>query len=79
MTSASAWSVLQRYGSSFSYPFAFASDGTDQASLRFEKMIDGMKCYTPQQIESALIAAGFSGVKTDRHPDKPWITVIAKK
>jgi hypothetical protein len=42
-------------------------------------MIDGMKCYTPQQIESALIAAGFSGAKTDRHPDKPWITVIAKK
>lgn len=55
------------------------SDGTDKTSLQFEKIIDGMKCYTPQEIASALQAAGFSAVKTDRHPDKPWITVIAKK
>ena len=55
------------------------SDGTDKASLQFEKIIDGMKCYTPQQIESALMAAGFSAVKTNHHADKPWITVIAKK
>ena len=55
------------------------SDGTDKASLQFEKIIDGMKCYTPQQIESALMAAGFSTVKTNHHADKPWITVIAKK
>ena len=55
------------------------SDGTDKTSLQFEKIIDGMKCYTPQEIASALQAAGFSAVKTDRYPDKPWITVIAKK
>lgn len=55
------------------------SDGTDKTSLQFEKIIDGMKCYTPQEIASALQAAGFSAVKTDHHPDKPWITVIAKK
>ena len=55
------------------------SDGTDKTSLQFEKIIDGMKCYTPQEISSALQAAGFSAVKTDHHPDKPWITVIAKK
>ena len=55
------------------------SDGTDKTSLQFEKIIDGMKCYTPQQIESALMAAGFSTVKTNHHADKPWITVIAKK
>ena len=55
------------------------SDGTDKASLQFEKIIDGMKCYTPEEITAALTAAGFSAVKTDHHSEKPWITVIAKK
>ena len=55
------------------------SDGTDAASLKFEKIIDGMKCYTVGQISEALKAAGFRGIKTDHHNSKPWITVLAKK
>lgn len=55
------------------------SDGTDAASLKFEKIIDGMKCYTTEQITEALKKAGFSKIKTDHHKTKPWITVIAKK
>ena len=55
------------------------SDGTDAASLKFEKIIDGMKCYTAEQITDALKAAGFTKVKADHHKSKPWITVIAKK
>jgi len=55
------------------------SDGTDEASLKFEKIIEGMKCYTPEEIATALEAAGFSKVTTDHHKTKPWITVIAKK
>ena len=55
------------------------SDGTDAASLKFEKIIDGMKCYTIEQITEALKKAGFSKIKTDHHKTKPWITVIAKK
>ena len=55
------------------------SDGEDATSLKFEKIIDGMKCYTPEQISEALRVAGFSKVTTDHHPNKPWITVIAKK
>ncbi len=55
------------------------SDGTDTAGQKFEKIIDGMKAYTGEQIESALKTAGFSDVKTDHHPSKPWITVLAKK
>ena len=55
------------------------SDGHDEASLKFEKIIDGMKCHTVDDIESALKNAGFSEVKSDHHPDKPWITVIARK
>ena len=55
------------------------SDGTDKTSLKFEKIIDGMKCYTSEEISAALKASGFSAVKADHHPSKPWITVIAKK
>ena len=55
------------------------SDGTDDASLKFEKIIDGMKCYTIEQIESALKAAGFSNVTSDHFDGKAWITVIAIK
>ena len=55
------------------------SDGTDPTSAKFEKIIDGMKNYTPQEIEAALKAAGFSEVEIDHHPTKPWIAVLAKK
>jgi len=55
------------------------SDGTDAAGQKFEKIIDGMKVYTGEQIGNALKAAGFREVKTDRCSSKPWITVVAKK
>ena len=55
------------------------SDGTDPASKKFESIIDGMKCYTAQELEAALRAAGFAEVENDRHPSKPWLTVIARK
>ena len=55
------------------------SDGRDAAGTRFEGIIEGMKCYTPEQIEAALKAAGFSDVFSDHHPSRPWITVVARK
>ena len=55
------------------------SDGKDETSLKFEKIIEGMKCYTQEDIETALRSAGFSKVKTDHHKKKPWITVLARK
>ena len=55
------------------------SDGTDPTSLKFEKIIDGMKNYTVEEIGAALKAAGFSEVTSDHHPSKPWITVLARK
>ena len=55
------------------------SDGTDAASLKFEKIIDGMKNHTVEEIAEALRAAGFGDVKSDHHPSKPWITVLARK
>ncbi len=55
------------------------SDGADDTGKRYEGIIDGMKCYTTEQLETALKAAGFSEVSCDHQPAKPWITVIARK
>ena len=55
------------------------SDGTDETSLKYEKIIDGMTCYTIEQIEAALKAGGFSSVTSDHFDGKPWISVVAVK
>ena len=55
------------------------SDGADETGLKFEKIIDGMKSYTPEQIGEALEAAGFSEVECSHHSAKPWIAVTARK
>ena len=55
------------------------SDGKDATSLKYEKIIDGMKCHTAEEIEKALNAAGFSKVKSDHNGSKPWIAVLARK
>lgn len=55
------------------------SDGTDFTGKRFEKIIDGMTCYTAPKIEEALKNSGFSEVTREHHPSKPWITLIARK
>ena len=55
------------------------SDGLDAGGRRFEKMIDGMKIYTAEEVEAALRKAGFSAVKTDHHKSRPWIAVLAEK
>ncbi len=55
------------------------ADGIDEASLKYEKIIDGMKCHTIEEIRAALENAGFSKVVSDHHDSKPWITVVATK
>ena len=55
------------------------SDGTDETSLKFEELIEGMKCYTAEEISASLTAAGFSDVRSDHYNGKPWITVTARK
>ena len=55
------------------------SDGTDETALKYEKLIDGMKCYTAEQLESALRAAGFSELRVEHHPEKPGLAVQTKK
>ncbi len=55
------------------------SDGEDDAGKKYEGIIDGMKCYTAEQLVAALKAAGFSEATGHHHPSKPWIAVIARK
>ena len=55
------------------------SDGTDKTGLQFEKIIDGMKSHTAEEIVAALKAAGFTETAGEHHPTKPWITILAKK
>ena len=55
------------------------SDGRDETSLKYEKLIEGMKCYTAEELTAALKAAGFGEVRSDRRPDCPWLTVLARK
>ncbi len=55
------------------------SDGTDETSRKYEKIIDGMRCYTAEELSAALTAAGFSDVRSDHYNGKPWVTVIARK
>lgn len=55
------------------------SDGTDEVTLKYAKIIDGMNYYTLEQLTDALTAAGFSMTRTRHHPDMPWITVLAGK
>ena len=54
------------------------ADGIDAGTLRFEKIIDGMKVYKAEELEAALRKAGFTEVNTDHHASKPWITVLAR-
>ena len=55
------------------------SDGTDAAGMKYEKIIEGMKVYTLEEISSTLKSAGFAEVRSEHHPSRPWITVQAKK
>ncbi len=66
----------------FAYVFAGAWLGSGKRITPNEMalvIIEGMKCYTVEQLETALKSAGFTSVTGDHHPSKPWITVIARK
>ncbi len=55
------------------------ADGIDAGTLKFEKIVDGMKVYTAEDLEAALKKAGFTEINHDHHGSKPWIVVIARK
>ena len=55
------------------------SDGMDGMSERYEKIIEGMKVYKANEIESALKSVDFRDIKTFHHGKHSWIVVLAKK
>ncbi len=55
------------------------SDGVDSVGKKFEKMIEGMKAYTADEIKTALTTVGFTNIKIIHHKENPWICVIAEK
>ena len=54
-------------------------DGVDSVGKKFEKMIEGMKAYTADEIKTALTTVGFTNIKIIHHKENPWICVIAEK
>lgn len=44
-----------------------------------EKLIGGMKCCAAEGLTAALKAAGFRFIRRERHPEKPRLTVLARK
>ena len=55
------------------------SDGTDSAGLKWEKIIDGIRLYTAEEIQLALKQAGFSQVQAFHHDSRPWLAILAEK
>lgn len=55
------------------------SNGLDETGKKFEQIIDGMHCYTAEELETALRSAGFASVRVERHGSKPWIALLAEK
>ena len=49
------------------------------ASIKYQKMIDGMNLYTPERLSELMDSAGFTGMEIFRDEKKPWITVVGRK
>ena len=54
-------------------------DGLSGNNEKWEKMIEGMHTYTPDELETHLTAAGFRDVAVHRDESKHWLCVIAVK
>ena len=55
------------------------SDGLDKIGLKFEKIIEGMKNYTLEELSDTLKQVGFKEISSKHHKTKPWISILAKK
>ena len=46
---------------------------------KWEKIIDGMHTYTPDELKTHLTAAGFRNVTIHRDESRHWLAVTAVK
>ncbi|MBP5721593.1 MAG: class I SAM-dependent methyltransferase [Bacteroidales bacterium] len=54
-------------------------DGLSGNNDKWEKMIEGMHTYTPDELKTHLSAAGFKDIAVKRDETKHWLAVIALK
>ena len=54
-------------------------DGLSGNNEKWEKMIEGMHTYTPDELKTHLSAAGFKDITVKRDETKHWLAVIALK
>ena len=54
-------------------------DGLSGNNGKWEKMIEGMHTYTPDELKTHLTAAGFRNVTIHRDEDRHWLAVTAMK
>lgn len=54
-------------------------DGLSGNSGKWEKLIDGMHAYTPDEVKTHLTAAGFKNITIHRNEPKHWLAVTAVK
>ena len=57
----------------------FKDDGLSGNNAKWEKIIDGMHTYTPDELEGHLTAAGFKDIAVRRDETKHWLMVTANK
>ena len=54
-------------------------DGLSGNNEKWEKLIDGMHTYTPDEVKAHLAAAGFRDIVIHRNEAKRWLAVTAVK
>ena len=54
-------------------------DGLTSNNEKWEKLIDGMHTYTPDELKTHLTAAGFKDIAIHQKDAKHWLAVIAVK
>lgn len=54
-------------------------DGLSGNNGKWEKIIDGMHTYTPDEVKGHLEAAGFKDIRIHRNEPKHWLAVTAIK
>ena len=54
-------------------------DGISQREKKYEKLIDGLKLYSQQELVDYLNQAGFNNINLNHDAQKHWLTVLAHK
>lgn len=54
-------------------------DGLTGSNEKWEKMIEGMHTYTPDEVTKHLTAAGFRNIAVHQKEGKRWLAVTAEK